>query len=67
MGDVVFGNTTSGKIRSIVGPAGESKKEASVSEPIEIIGLEKVPEVGDIFSVKPKGKEGEESEAKDKE
>ena len=67
MGDVVFGNTTSGKIRSIVDSTGESKKEASVSEPIEIIGLEKVPEVGDVFSVKPKEKEGEEQEAKDDE
>ena len=67
VGDVVFGNTTSGKIRSIGGSTGESKKEASVSEPIEIIGLEKVPEVGDILSVKPKGKEEEEQEAKDKE
>src|SRR3989304_494913 len=67
VGDVVFGNTTSGKIRSIVDSTGESKKEASVSEPIEIIGLEKVPEVGDVFSVKPKEKEGEEQEAKDDE
>lgn len=56
VGDLVFGDTTSGKIKSLVSPEGESVKEAVVSDPVEILGLEKVPQVGDTLSKKLKEK-----------
>lgn len=61
VGDTVFGETTKGKIKSMLLAGGESLSEAKVSAPIEVLGLEKVPTVGDILTRKTKEKLEEES------
>jgi len=52
VGDSVFGDTTSGKIKSLINPEGESVKEAAVSDSVEVLGLGKVPQVGDTLGKK---------------
>lgn len=59
LGDTVFGDTTYGKIRLLIDSDGKSLRQAGASVPVEILGLEKVPVVGDVLSNKAKEKSAE--------
>lgn len=51
-GDIVVVGTTFGKIRAMTNSAGERMQTAGPSDPVEILGLPAVPNVGDdIFAV----------------
>jgi translation initiation factor IF-2 len=52
--DHVHTDGIDGKIRSIINDRGQSIKEASIGEAVEILGLEKVPGVGNIITHKDK-------------
>ncbi len=54
VGDTIFGEGASGKIKSITSTNGKNLKEAAISEPVEILGLDKVPSVGEALSKKTK-------------
>jgi translation initiation factor IF-2 len=56
VGDTIFGGSSSGKIKSIFDYKKERIKEATVSMPVQILGLESVPVVGDILSKESKEK-----------
>ncbi len=49
VGDEVKTNKTSGKVRALVDSTGTQIKQATVSQPVQILGLEAVPAVGDIL------------------
>ncbi len=51
IGDSVVCGTTYGKIRAMVNDRGENVKKAGPSVPVEILGLNDVPEAGDILAV----------------
>lgn len=50
-GDIVLFNSTWGKIRALFDWAGKSLKKAGPSTPVEILGLEGVPNPGESFKV----------------
>ncbi|MEX0616180.1 MAG: translation initiation factor IF-2 [Candidatus Woykebacteria bacterium] len=52
VGDFVFSETCTGKVRSITTFDGVSIKEAGASVPVQILGLEVVPSVGDTLTVR---------------
>ncbi len=54
VGDTVFGDSASGKIKSLIDSNGKGLRQVGVSAPVEILGLEKVPAVGDVLSKKTK-------------
>ncbi len=49
-GDVVIAGTTVGKVRTMTNDRGERVESAGPSVPVEITGLDEVPEAGDIFN-----------------
>jgi translation initiation factor IF-2 len=51
VGDTVVAGRTLGKVRAILDDRGESIKEAGPSTPIELLGLDGVPEAGDMVNV----------------
>ncbi len=51
VGDLVKTPSISGKVRALVDSNGDQVKEAIVSMPVQILGLEKVPAVGDILAL----------------
>ncbi|MBQ9939848.1 MAG: translation initiation factor IF-2, partial [Oscillospiraceae bacterium] len=50
LGDVVIAGTTVGKIRTMTNDRGERVESAGPSVPVEITGLDEVPDAGDIFN-----------------
>lgn len=65
VGDKVYGETSSGKLKSLVDSSGKKIKEATVSTPVEILGLDKVPAVGDVLSTKTREQRKEEQKKRD--
>jgi translation initiation factor IF-2 len=53
VGDAFVAGNVYGKIRAFINDRGEKIQEAPPSSPVEIIGLDKVPEAGDILQVVP--------------
>jgi len=51
VGDFVLSGSTYGHIRSMVNDKGKKIKEAGPSIPVEVFGLNEVPEAGDLFYV----------------
>ena len=51
IGDSVVCGTTYGKVRAMVNDRGENVKKAGPSVPVEILGLNDVPDAGDILAV----------------
>ncbi len=47
-GDQVFAGASSGKVKSLITTEGEILQQAEVSQPVEILGLDKVPSVGEV-------------------
>jgi len=61
VGQNLFQNTEIGKVRALIDPDGKNISQALPSQPVEILGLKSVPEVGSLISgslqvqtVKPK-------------
>ena len=50
VGDIVVAGTAVGKVRAMTNDRGERVKEAGPSVPVEITGLDSVPQGGDIFN-----------------
>jgi translation initiation factor IF-2 len=50
-GDIVVVGAQMGRIRAITNERGQALNEAGPSEPVEIMGLEGVPEPGDVLNV----------------
>ncbi|HEU4758727.1 MAG TPA: translation initiation factor IF-2, partial [Dehalococcoidia bacterium] len=50
-GDVVVAGETCGKLKAMFDERGQRVREAAPSTPVEIMGLESVPQAGDIFRV----------------
>lgn len=57
VGDAICIGTSCGKIRAMVNDKGEKVEEATPSTPVEILGLDEVPEAGEIFVVSDTEKE----------
>jgi translation initiation factor IF-2 len=53
VGDVVVAGLTHGRVRRMLNEAGESVEEAKPSTPVMILGLDGVPEAGEMFKVVP--------------
>ena len=51
VGDFFICGTVFGKVRALIGDTGEPVKEAEPSTPVEVMGLEELPEVGDTLQV----------------
>ncbi len=51
VGDVIITDTTWGRIRAMFDSRGKPVKKATPATPVEIIGLEEVPQAGDMFLV----------------
>ena len=51
IGDSVVCGTTYGKVRAMLNDRGENVKKAAPSVPVEILGLNDVPEAGDVLAV----------------
>lgn len=51
LGDTVIAGLFSGKVRALVNDKGKPVRKAGPSEPVEIIGLDDLPEAGDTFYV----------------
>jgi len=51
VGDPFIVGKTYGKVRAMFSDRGEGLKEAPPSTPVEVLGLEEVPQAGDIFQV----------------
>jgi translation initiation factor IF-2 len=50
-GDLVVAGEFSGKIRAMLGDKGQSLTEAGPSTPVEVLGLDGVPDAGESFNV----------------
>jgi translation initiation factor IF-2 len=50
-GDIVVAGVSFGKIRAIIDDKNQMLKNAGPSQPVEILGLNEVPQAGDVFSV----------------
>jgi len=50
-GDYVVAGTSQGRIRAMLGPDGETVTEADCGTPVEILGLDRVPNAGDPMDV----------------
>jgi translation initiation factor IF-2 len=50
VGDLVVAGETYGKIRAMLGDKGQNVTEAGPSTPVEILGLDGVPEAGETFN-----------------
>jgi len=53
LGDEIFTDKISGKVKALFDSAGKNIKEAGPSTPVEILGFEKVPSVGSIVANYP--------------
>lgn len=51
VGDAIVMGTAYGRVRALINPLGESVDEAQPSDPVEILGLNSVPDAGDDFRV----------------
>jgi translation initiation factor IF-2 len=51
IGDLVVAGEVSGKIRAMLGDKGQPVSEAPPSTPVELLGLDGVPDAGEIFNV----------------
>ena len=51
VGDDFICGTVFGRVRAMIGDRGEPVKEAGPSMPVEVLGLERLPEAGDNFQV----------------
>ena len=51
VGDPIVMGTSYGRVRALVNPLGENVVEAFPSDPVEILGLNSVPDAGDDFRV----------------
>src|SRR5688500_12599723 len=51
IGDLVVASESYGKIRAMLGDKGQNVTEAGPSTPVEILGLDGVPEAGESFNV----------------
>ncbi len=51
LGDIVIAGRTVGKVRAMLNDRGESVEEAGPSTPLEVLGLDGVPEAGDQVNV----------------
>ncbi|HBG17668.1 MAG TPA: translation initiation factor IF-2, partial [Firmicutes bacterium] len=51
LGDTVIAGDVSGKIRALVNDKGKNVTKVGPSEPVEIVGLDDLPEAGDTFYV----------------
>ena len=51
VGDDFICGTVFGRVRAMIGDNGEPVKEAGPSMPVEVLGLERLPEAGDNFQV----------------
>jgi translation initiation factor IF-2 len=51
LGDLVVAGEYSGKIRAMLGDKGQSMTEAGPSTPVEVLGLDGVPDAGEVFNV----------------
>jgi translation initiation factor IF-2 len=51
VGDIVVAGSLWGRVRALVNDKGQNIKEAGPSSPVEILGLQKVPQAGDNFIV----------------
>lgn len=49
VGDFIAAGSCSGKVRAMVNDKGQRVKSAAPSTPVEILGLDKVPEAGEVF------------------
>ncbi len=49
VGDFIAAGACSGKVRAMVNDKGQRVKSATPSTPVEILGLDKVPEAGEVF------------------
>ena len=49
VGDFIAAGATHGKVRAMIDDKGRKVKEAGPSTPVEILGLNDVPEAGDVF------------------
>ncbi len=54
--DYVESRNSKGKIRAILNENGQRVKKAGISMPVEILGLDNLPQPGDIIEVKPDAK-----------
>ncbi|HEY4392627.1 MAG TPA: translation initiation factor IF-2, partial [Polyangia bacterium] len=50
LGDLVVAGEYSGKIRAMLGDKGQSITEAGPSTPVEVLGLDGVPDAGEVFN-----------------
>lgn len=50
VGDSIVAGSVFGKVRALVNDKGKRVKKAGPSVPVEIIGLEELPEAGDVFN-----------------
>ena len=55
-GDIVVAGTAAGRVRALINDRGEQVKEAGPSVPVEVLGLDSVPEAGDHLVVVEFGK-----------
>jgi translation initiation factor IF-2 len=51
VGDLVVAGETYGKIRAMLGDKGQNVTEAGPSTPVEVLGLDGVPDAGETFNV----------------
>jgi translation initiation factor IF-2 len=51
IGDLVVAGQFSGKIRAMIGDKGQSVSEAGPSTPVEVLGIDGVPDAGEVFNV----------------
>ncbi len=51
VGDAIVMGTAYGRVRALINPLGENVDEALPSDPVEILGLNSVPDAGDDFRV----------------
>ena len=49
VGDFISAGATSGRVRAMVDDKGRRLKEATPSQPVEILGLSDVPDAGEVF------------------
>jgi translation initiation factor IF-2 len=52
--EAIYSDDAKGKVRSLLSDKGKSLQEANVGEAVEVLGFEKVPQVGSVVSNTPK-------------